>query len=612
MAINAVKKAQKQIKAAESDQIRKLRDAGKAELKFLAAEGASKAEIAAERAANKIEVAAAKTAVAASGFQRIPQFDNGLILSDVGTYQNTYAPAIEEKIGIAANLLSEFGIPQLSTKSSGDSTIYTGMSLNNAYALASAMDAGLPVTKESLSQNFGDYVSGANRQAKIFNAVNKFVSDDAITAADFTGKIKPVKGFENVFTSKIGAGTTGTFQFDPTTNTYKMLSATPVRVETDGGFLSSPLGSLLIGIGGSLLVPGLGGFLSTGTWGGLAGTGATLGSSLAAGGLIGAGTSALTGGNILTGGLLGAIGGGAGFGIGQAGGLGNVIKGAGFGISDDLATTLNSLVSGFGAPNQANAQLAADVLTANGIATTADDIIAAGGFTASNQPITMGGYGLTSSNPQIARAVQDAFEGVAFANADEVAQAAINAARAAGQNISLTMPGGMNVLTATPAGLVTQTPFDTFSSTGPNLSASGAPIEERTPEQGVPGTGAQNPNIGPIDAAGGLIGAATGAAGGLGSLAALGAAAAAGRPQQNTGSGRLPAWVTDPAQSKMLTLIPQIQNMQYPNYQVDFNNMFQRGGLGAGQYLGYDLLNMRGDIPVGALATDVAPQTSLV
>jgi len=41
--------------------------------------------------------------------------------------------------------------------------------------------------------------------------------------------------------------------------------------------------------------------------------------------------------------------------------------------------------------------------------------------------------------------------------------------------------------------------------------------------------------------------------------------------------------------------------MQYPYFAPNFSNMFQRGGLGAGQYLGYDVLNRRGDIPAQTL-----------
>lgn len=63
------------------------------------------------------------------------------------------------------------------------------------------------------------------------------------------------------------------------------------------------------------------------------------------------------------------------------------------------------------------------------------------------------------------------------------------------------------------------------------------------------------------------------------------------------GDNKLPAWVFDPSMSGV---IPRIQAAQaampapMPNL---FNAQFQRGGLGAGQFIGYDLLNRTGDIP---------------
>jgi hypothetical protein len=67
------------------------------------------------------------------------------------------------------------------------------------------------------------------------------------------------------------------------------------------------------------------------------------------------------------------------------------------------------------------------------------------------------------------------------------------------------------------------------------------------------------------------------------------------------GNEKLPAWVFDPAMSGVL---PRIQAAQaampapMPNL---FGAQFQRGGLGAGQFIGYDLLNRTGDIPAETL-----------
>ena len=112
MAQNPTKVLQKEITKAETAQKQQLKDAQKAEIKFLKAEGATKAELAAEKAANKTEFAGAKSLLATDGLQYVPQrAENGFITSDVGTYQDTYAGAIQPKIEQAIGLLSQYNIP---------------------------------------------------------------------------------------------------------------------------------------------------------------------------------------------------------------------------------------------------------------------------------------------------------------------------------------------------------------------------------------------------------------------------------------------------------------------------------------------------------------------
>lgn len=427
----------------------------------------------------------------------------------------------------------------------------------------------------------------------------------------FTGKARTAEG--STLTSTFIRGQDGKY--------YNVANVNDI-VNTNAGL--GPLGSLALGIAGGFLV----GPLASNIIGPALGTG-TIASTAIAGGLIGAGTAALTGQNILTGGLLGAAGGAFGGYVGQAGGLGNVINRAGFTLPPSVTRALNTLVSGIGTPSADDLAQASQVLDDVGypagssildeIAAESGTVYRAGqnirggimnqanpnvvtnvpgtGFTATNPPTTFGGYGLTSPNPAIASAVEEAFRNVAFANADEVRQAALNAARAAGQNISLTMPGGEFVLTATPGGTTVQTPFNEFSQTGPQF----APIDEVGP--GRPGTTQQNPNISAGEAIPGLIDAATDAVtSGLGvggTLAAISAINAINREPVSTGVGdnKLPAWALDPAMS---AVIPRIQAAQaampapMPNL---FNAQFQRGGLGAGQFIGYDLLNRTGDIP---------------
>jgi hypothetical protein len=129
------KAAEKVIKKAETAQKQQLKDAQKAEIKFLKAEGASKEELKLEKASNKTEFADAKGLLSQGGLQYIPQRrQDGFITSNVGTYQDTYAAAIQPKIEQAIGLLNEYNIPQSTTKVTDAATIETGMSLNNAYA----------------------------------------------------------------------------------------------------------------------------------------------------------------------------------------------------------------------------------------------------------------------------------------------------------------------------------------------------------------------------------------------------------------------------------------------------------------------------------------------
>jgi len=389
-------------------------------------------------------------------------------------------------------------------------------------------------------------------------------------------------------------------------------------------FVSSPLGQIIIGVGTGLLLPGAANLVA-----GAFGTG-TVASSAIAGGLLGAAGSAITGGDILTGALFGAAGGAFSGYIGNQGGLGNTLKNAGFNLSDDVVANLNKFVSGntvasaddiasaratisaaqaAGTLSDDAARVAAE--TIESVAQEADAIARSGilnqvnpnvqtnipgqGFFADGTPFTPSGYGLTSPVPGVSEAVQRAFQGVAFANADEVTQAAINAARAANQNISLTMPGGLNVITANPAGQTVLTPFNQFSQTGP-LAFGGAAAGAGSAAGAAAGAGAGS---GLGAALGGVANQAIDFVKNNAVPLAIGAAAGAARPeipptQIDIG---LPAWVYDPAQSAVFGRIQAAQAAMPAPMPNLFNAQFQRGGLGAGQFIGYDLLNRTGDIP---------------
>jgi hypothetical protein len=592
MAQNATKVLQKEIKKAETAQKQQLKDAQKAEIKFLKAEGATKSELAAEKAANKTEFAGAKSLLATDGLQYIPQrAENGFITSQIGTYQDTYAGAIQPKIEQAIGLLSQYNIPQSATRSTDNATITTGMSLNNAYALAAARESGQPITADLLKEQFGGYVSGANRQAKIFNAVDNFANNPNLTAADFSKALKPVKGQEGLFTSKIGGGTTGVFQYNPETDSYQYLSATPVKVtEEDGGFLGSLGGQLLVGLAGGLLLGPTASLLATGTTTGAA----TLGSTIAAGGLLGGLGSAITGGDILTGVLTGGIGGGAMFGIGQAGGLGNVINRAGVNLSPRITNALNSLVSGVGAPSAQNAQLAADVLTANGIPTTADDILTSvareavePGFPAGSNIMDVvpegGGFRLTPNQVEgfipfpsslgVPAPVPGSTGGIGFnPNAGGIGfqvnpELFLPTPRGAG---TMPAPSGVNVNIDRYMPIQPPSILDNLTRQAGDVADEAYRYIRENPLEAL-GIGA------------GLIGAVS------------------STPVQTGGAGRPPRLAEDINLDMPVAGTGNFPGMGGP---IDFNafmNLYQRGGLGAGQYLGYDLINRLGDIPAETL-----------
>jgi hypothetical protein len=560
----------KQIKQKEARIVQTLRDAGKAEIKFLKVEGAPKSVIQAEQRANKTEVKDAKSLLKPVGEQTIPQLrQDGFIRSNVSAYQDL-ADVVLPKIEQAIGLLDELNIQQAATKSTDNATITTGMSLNNAYALANARASGQPITAESLKAEFGDYVSGANRQAKIYNAVNSFASNPSITAEDFDKKLKPVKGIENLFTSKIGGGTTGTFQFDPATQTYRMVSATPVKVtETGGGgFLSGALNII-----GSIITP----------------FNPLLGSTLVAAGTgVGGGDF----GDILKNVALNYAGYRVGGAITQGLGLGSIPS-----LSDDLAAATNLLTN----PADELIGVASSIKTA-----------------AQNAGSTI--YDAVTNPQQI---IDDFTNRVANSPAaglfrDPVAVQNPNTLQTAANQVFQTPPPGTPLpaqnlpagtpIPAPPVSVTATTPSITGGLVAPAVTVIGSnqrpPSFQPTLPPGVLGGQPIEPTP-PRENEGGLLGNVD-----LGDVitgAGIIAGAAGGGGTTTGSSGRPPVLAPDidftipVAGTNQFTGIPNMPGM---GGGLDFNafmNLYQRGGLGAGQYLGYDLLNRLGDIPAETL-----------
>ena len=375
-------------------------------------------------------------------------------------------------------------------------------------------------------------------------------------------------------------------------------------------FVSSPLGQILIGVGTGLLLPGAASLVA-----GALGTG-TVASSVIAGGLLGAAGSAITGGDILTGALMGGAGGAFSGYIGTQGGLGNTLKNAGFSISDDIASTLNRFVSG------------------NTVA-SADDIFAAKATISAAQ--AAGGL-----SDDAARVAMETIEGVAQ-EADALGRAGFRLTPNQVEDF-LTTPTGGGTLPAVP----TPVPGSGLGS-GIGMGGTGVGINPNAPgigfninpEDFIPtpvGAGTLPPPTGVnlnIDAripppigAGTLppttpspnVPTDTGLSGALRDVegtirrgvddaidfvkenpltSAAVAASIVGQPPQSSVETivPLPAWVTDPSQSAVLGRIQAAQAARPAPMPNLFNAQFQRGGLGAGQFIGYDLLNRTGDIP---------------
>lgn len=411
----------------------------------------------------------------------------------------------------------------------------------------------------------------------------------------FTGKANTADG--STLTSTFIRGQDGKY--------YNVANVNNI-VNTKAGL--GTLGSLALGIAGGFLVGPLANVIGPALGAG------TVASTAIAGGLVGAGTAALTGQDVLTGGLLGAAGGAFSGYVGQNGGLGNVINRTGFTLPPSVTRVLNTLVSGIGTPSPDDLTQAAQVL---------DDV----GYPAGSRILDE----IANESGTVYRAGQNV-----TGAADEF-----------GAGIRLT-PSQVEDFIPTPIGggtiqIPTVVPGSGLVSTGtgsgfnPNAMGSGFNLNPEnfipTPVGGgtlpppitttigidsympppvgagtIPVVPNPNPNVqpsllddaisagrrvidnvidyakqNPLEAAG--IGASI-----IGTL---------NKTPVSTGVGdnKLPAWVFDPAMSGV---IPRIQAAQaampapMPNL---FNAQFQRGGLGAGQFIGYNLLNRTGDIP---------------
>lgn len=422
---------------------------------------------------------------------------------------------------------------------------------------------------------------------------------------------------EGFFTKKLGnPGAYDLFAVyyqDPNTGeAVQVGTSTNFNPELSGfkKFLNSGLGQIVIGVGTGLLLPGAASLVA-----GALGTG-TVASSVIAGGLLGAAGSAITGGDILTGALLGGAGGAFSGYIGTQGGLGNTLKNAGFSLSDDVVANLNRFVSGntvASADDIASAR--ATISAAQAAGTLSDDAARVAAETiesVAQEADTLGRAGFRLTPNQVEDFLTTPTGGGTLpAVPTPVPGSGLGSGigmGGTGVGINPNAPGiGFNInpedFIPTPVGAGTLPP-----PSGVNLN-----IDARIPPPIGAGTlppTTPSPNV-PTDT--GLSGALRDVEGTLRRgvddaidfvrenplTSAAVAASIVGQPPQSSIETivPLPAWVTDPSQSAVLGRIQTAQAARPAPMPNLFNAQFQRGGLGAGQFIGYDLLNRTGDIP---------------
>lgn len=560
---------------AEKAELGRLTQAQVNEVNMLRRAGASKETLAAAKSENKTEKSTARTTLSADGVQTLIPEGQGYISTTGNAYANVPSLlSVQDDLNRGGQFLAQYGLTQ-SHKTGAHSS--SGITLRAAAAMSDALANDGDITRQELREA-GLVKNFPVVYEKIWDRVSPFydaegnrigISEDAIQ-----GRMKQVKGQENLFTVKSGLAEgknlTQLVQRNPD-GTYSAVNSTFGNVNTRAGLAA--FGPLLtaLNVAASFVNPALGAATSAAT---TAAQGGDFSDILTSAGMSLAGSYLLpqvipgsfqsylddiarSADDFLTGGLRTARP-TVPAGTSPVSLLDDVGYPAGSSILDDLAAR-------GGVMNQINPNVATN--------------IPGTGFTAGSLA-TPGGYGLTSAVPGVSEAVQNAFANVAFANADEVVNAARQAAQAAGQNISLTMPGGTQIVTATPQGAVsyrdfTQRPglFDDLAQGARNLADEAYRAIRENPLEAL-----------------GIAGLLAGGGGGDGDTG---------------GTGRPPRLAPDIDLTEPGQFGPgggAIPGVTPGN--LDFNafmDLYRRGGLGAGQYLGYDLARMLGDIPAQTL-----------
>jgi len=626
---------EKNVKTEEKKIISSLANSQQSEIRALKDAEVDKATLNAAIADNKKEISGIKTTLAPTGFQgkdaavtallytnKNPDGTDGqkFIRSGNAAYANTTAGQEATRILDAGyGLLDEFNLPP--AYKTGKTTI--GFSAYNA-GLA-ALDRNTETGEFQRGQYLNTAVDTSGRS--ISHALSTFnkINEDLVNPAAVSSKAKVVGAAYDSNGNLTGnivqdvlqeykKGNTVGFYLQKPDGSYQYLSGNKEFTPTGGGgFLRSTLGKIVLGVAGSLLVPGLGSVLAGGSFlpaaGAAYGAGSTIGSLAAAGGLVGAGTAAITGDDILTGGLLGAAGGAAGGYIGKNGGLGNVLAKNGITMSQSTIDTLNGLVSGIGQPTLSQANAAATVMTNSGIATTVDDIAAATGGVVDD--VT----GATFRPGQTITGLLDD-TGAGLRLTPNVQEGFIPTPSGGGtlQSIPTPVPGSLGRVGFNPnaGGIGFQVnpqnyvPTPVGGGTVPDVSGVNTNLDRyiSPPIGGNTVTTGSGEYPSAVNNGGGLLDSAK-------KIIDDAVTAAIDNPLTTLGIvSTIPGIVNPPTVPSVkppvlspdINFNPAMFGTAGPGFDFDaFMNLYRRGGLGAGQYLGYDLMNRLGDIPLQTL-----------
>jgi len=620
----------KNVKNEESKIITSLSKSQESEIRALRDAGADKATINAATAENKQETAVIKTTLAPVGFQGRDAAVTSLLYTNPnpdGTagqqfirssdtaYANTTAGQEANRILDAGyGLLDEFNLPQ--AYKTGETTI--------GFSAYGAGLAALDRNPETGEFQKGQYLStpidtsgrAVSHTLTTFNRINEDLTNPAAVSnkAKVIGPAYDERGnvtgniVQDVLLDYKKGDAVGYYLQKPD-GSYEYLGGSKAFTPTGGGgFFESTLGKIIVGVGAGLLLGPTASLLATGSTAGAA----TLGSTIAAGGLLGAGSALITGGDIFTGALTGLVSGGFSSYIGSYGGLGSYMARNGIDIGVDTINLLNKIVPGVGG--------AAEPIVGAGTSVIDDAALASAqrAISASNAAGLLDDATATTLNTNISTVR----EGIRL-SANQI------------EDLIPTPPGGgtlprPNVSPGTTGGFgfnpnaggigininpedVIPTPPGGRTVGPPDLTDLNLNTYIPPPVGGgtfpiVPSPNVSQPSLlDDVLTAGGRVvddvvdfvrenpltsaGIASAVIGGINQTPV----------STGVGNEKLPAWVFDPAMSGVL---PRIQAAQaampapMPNL---FGAQFQRGGLGAGQFIGYDLLNRTGDIPAETL-----------